>query len=366
MALGWVGSLDAQGFRVTGRLVRGVSADSVVPLGGAWAVLHGVTSAGGSPVDSQRTDARGRYRFSVTQTDTSAIYLVSSAYHGITYFSEAVVLREAGDSVEMLVVYDTSSVEPSIRVTQRHVVVRVPDPGGGGRRTLELVSLGNLGARTRVSADGTRPTWQASLPLDIVQFQVGESDVSAGAVAKIGDTVAVTAPLPPGTKQVLYTYVVPSSVSELVLPIDQPTDRLLVLLEDTAAVSLSGDLIYRGVEIFEDAQFALFEGVDVAPGTRVAFEFSKGSGITVRQLWGVLVALVASVMLGALLLWWRRQSPQPVPVTAEALAQEIAALDMAFEADQDASPDATASYRDARAHLKSRLQDELAKPGHSP
>ncbi len=363
---GWIGSLDAQGFRVTGHLVRGVTADSVAPLGGAWAVLHSVTNAGGLPVDSQRTDARGQYRFSVAQADTSAIYLVSAAYHGITYFSVAIVPGEAGDSVETLVVYDTSSVEPSIRVTQRHLVVRVPDQDGGGRRTMELVSLGNRGARTRVSADGTRPTWQASLPLGVVQFQVGESDVSAGAVAKVGDTVAVTAPLPPGTKQVLYTYVVPSGARELVLPIDQPTDRLLVLLEDTAAVVLSGGLVYRGVEVFEDAQFALFEGVNVAPGTNVAFEFSRGSGIAIHQLWGVLVALVASVMLGSLLLWWRRKSPQPVLVTPEVLAHEIAALDLAYEAQADAPPDATARYRDERVRLKIHLQDELAKRGHGP
>ena len=62
-----------------------------VPLRGSWAVLHRVTHDGGGPIDSVRTDAAGRYRMSLARprvsADSGAVYVVSTWYDSLAYFS---------------------------------------------------------------------------------------------------------------------------------------------------------------------------------------------------------------------------------------------------------------------------------------
>jgi len=51
-------ALSAQTVSVSGRVLRG--GRDTVPLSGAWVVLHRVTRDAGGPLDSVRSDARGR------------------------------------------------------------------------------------------------------------------------------------------------------------------------------------------------------------------------------------------------------------------------------------------------------------------
>jgi hypothetical protein len=334
------------------------SDSAAAPLAGAWVILHEVTMSGGGPIDSVRTDRDGRYRVQVARTDTAALYMVSAAYSGITYFSDPTPARAWSDTIPPLEVYDTSSTAPAIGVGQRHVVVRAGE--GGGRSVLELVSLVNRGARTRVSPDSVTPVWGGRLPRGAAAFQVGESDVSAEAVAQRGDSVIVTAPLPPGRKQIVFTYTLPGE-GELVLPLDQPAERLLVLLEDTAAVLAEGPLERRGVETFDDTPFALFDGAVPPGGGQAVFRLGRRRLITPQTLAYATVAAAAILMLLAVPLLRRQSRGAAVPIdadTPEALARAIAALDAAFEAG-DRSPAAEAAYRERRALLKARLAARL-------
>ena len=49
-------------------------------------VLHRVGQRVQGPLDSTRTDAQGRFRFTF-QPDTTVLYLLSARYRGIEYFS---------------------------------------------------------------------------------------------------------------------------------------------------------------------------------------------------------------------------------------------------------------------------------------
>jgi hypothetical protein len=355
-------SAHAQGLRTAGRVVVGAG-ERAAPLVGAWITLHQVTTSGGAPVDSARTDRNGRYQVRVARGDTAALYMVSAEYRGITYFTAAMVVRSWPDTVETLQVFDTSSTAPPVAVGQRHVVVRRPAEGGG-RNVLELVTLVNRGDRTRIAPDSSAPVWAGRLPRGASAFQVGEGDITGEAVTLRGDRVVVTAPIPPGSKQLTMTYVVPGE-SELAVPLDQPADRLLVLLEDTAATLVEGPLERRGVEVFDDTPFALFDGAVPAGAGAAVFRLGSGGGLSAETV-AVVVAGLAALLLAAALPLLLRRRPAAVAVpagadTPEALARAIAALDAAFETG-DRSPAAETAYRERRAALKSRLTAVLRAP----
>ena len=258
---------------VTGRVLYGPAAR---PLAHAWVVLHGVSSGGGRPIDSTRTDARGAYRLTIRHPDTSAIYVVSSWRAGIAYFSEPVP-RSGGTraSLNPLYVYDTSSTGPAVRLARRVVTV-TKTKRDGTRDVLELLELENPGSATRVAADTLRATWIGAIPPTAIQFQVGQGDVSPDAVARRGDSVSVYGPLPPRErKQLSYTYVLPATVRRVDLPIDQPTDEVDLLLEDTAAVVTTHGLDSLGIEDVEGRRFARYRSAAVPAGTPLAIVFAE-------------------------------------------------------------------------------------------
>ncbi|NIM52071.1 MAG: hypothetical protein GTN62_01330 [Gemmatimonadales bacterium] len=337
---------------MTGRVVHVRGGDSTA-LASRWAVLHQVGPTGGAPVDSQQTDRAGRYALHAPAVDTTASYLVSVYHHGIAYFTKP--LRPAGavGTADTLFVYDTASASPPIDLGERHVMVRSRD-SDGSRRVIELLVLVNRGDKTRVAVDTLRPVWRGAVPTEAVQFEVGASEVSDQAIARRGGAVEVFAPVPPGERQLLIGYVLPRSVSELALPIDQDTERLSVMLEDTAAV-LQGALAFEGWETLEGLAFRRFAAAQVPAGTPVLIRFRAGPLAPTAVLW-IVVPLATLALVAGLVRWWRQAGIEsPVQESPAVLAGRIAALDAAFAGREDDD------YRRQRAELKRRLVEELAR-----
>src|SRR5207245_6926496 len=96
----------------------------------------------GGPVDSTRTDARGAFTLSMGRPDTAAIYVVSSWYDGIAYFSEPVRAFRQRTELRPLLVYDTTSAGPGVQVARRLLTVarRKPDGARSEEHTSELQS----------------------------------------------------------------------------------------------------------------------------------------------------------------------------------------------------------------------------------
>jgi len=329
-----------------------------VPLPGAWVVLHEVTMGGGGPVDSLRAGSDGSFRLRRARPDTGALYMASATYEGITYFSQVITGHDTTALLEPLVVYDTSSTGPPVTVAQRHIVVR---RGANVRSVLELVALANDGDRARIAGDPPHPTWVGRLPKGATGFVVGQGDVSDQAIQAVGDSVVMTAPVPPGVKQLVFSYDVPAD-KELRLPLDQPAERLLVLLEDTAATLVDGPLTRRGVQVFNDVQFVMFDGAAPTADGDMVFAFTK------RRFGGntliLVIAAIAAVLLLVAAPLLRRSTPEPLraraPETPETLAREIALLDAEHERRTGTSPADEAQYQKERAALKARLNEALA------
>ena len=362
MALSLSSSASAQGFRLSGR-VLGVHGPDTVPAADQWVVMHQVTLGGGAAVDSVRTDRFGAYFLRAQERDTSALYLASTTHLGITYFSPPVrVIEFTADTAETLFVYDTSSVEPTLSLTERFVVVRSAD-ADGFRSVLELLTIANTGSVTRVAGASNNPVWQAVLPAGATDLDVGDGDVSPDAILRVGDRIDLIAPVPPGEKQLVISYRLPGREPSLRVPVGQPTARLEVLLEDTTAVMTGGPLRRAGDEMMDAMRFARYEAADVAPGAVVIFEFSSPQ-INLPQYWWVLVVGAALAFALTIVFWWKRVSFRTVLDDPNVLAARIAALDESFEVNRDStSADERLVYERSRSDLKARLTAALARRG---
>src|SRR3989449_11182819 len=131
----------------------------------------------------------------------------------------------------------------------RRLITVAREKRDGSRDVLELVELENPGVATRVARDTLLPTWAGAIPPVAIQFQVGQGDVSSQVVTRRGDSVAVYGSLPPrARKQLSYAYVLSATVRRVSVPIDQATDEVDLLLEDTAAVVTAAKLDFLGPE----------------------------------------------------------------------------------------------------------------------
>lgn len=261
----------------------------------------------GHPIDSTRTDASGRYRLRVARSDSSALYVVSSWYAGIAYFSEPVVPgQQTAAQLGALYVYDTSSAGPAVELARRVVTVAL-SKRDGSRDILELLELENPGRTTRVAADTVRPAWAGMIPRAALQFQVGQGDVSPQAVTLRGDSVAVFGPLPPRErKQLSYTYVLPATAHELRLPIDQPTAELDLLLEDTVAVVRATHLESLGIETIGGRRFARYRAASLATGASFAVAFRE-TRFAPESLVPLVVTVAALALAAGLVVALRRR-----------------------------------------------------------
>jgi len=281
---------------VSGRVMHG--GPVARPLVGTWVVLHQVAmTGGGHPIDSIRTDARGAFTFTIVRPDTTAMYVASSRYAGIAYFSEPLTgAGRSGTTLRPISVYDTSSTGPAVRLVRRLVTIAQRSQDGA-RNVLELLELENPAWTTRIAPDTLRPTWTGAVPARAIQFQVGQGDISAQAMGLRGDSLAVFGPIPPGErKQLSYGYVLPADIPGLSLPIDQPTGEVDLLLEDTTAVVIATQLDSLGIEGIAGRRFARYRMRDAAPGARLAIALPR-AGLQAQALVPVIVAL-AGIVLG--------------------------------------------------------------------
>jgi len=293
---------------VSGRVMHGPLGR---PLAHTAVVLHQVSMGGtGRPIDSTRTDALGRYTLTIPRPDSTALYVVSSWYAGIAYFSEPIAPgRDRAVRLRPLYVYDTSTAGPAVRVLRRLVTV-TKFKRDGSRDVLELLELENPGSATRVPADTLRPSWAGAIPGPAIQFQVGQGDVSPQAVARRGDSVAVYGPIPPRErKQLSYAYVLPAPARALRLPIDQATEEVDLLLEDTTAVVTAPQLDSLGVEDIDGRRFARYRTPPLSAGAPLAIAF-PAPRLAPESLVPLIVA-IAALVLGVGFVIALRRAPPP-------------------------------------------------------
>ena len=328
-------------------------------------VLHRVGPDHAGPLDSTRTDPRGRYAFRfVTSGSPDAVYFVSASFDGIAYFS--VPLREpvtTGDDAA-ITVFDTTSGDVPIHVVGHHVILGSPDPQGQ-RQAVEVFELGNDSSVTRVSGGTARPVWTGLLPNGVRDVKVNPTgEIAPTAVSFADGRVRLYAPISPGIRQLSYAYQVPRGALPLTIPIDEPTNVLEVLLEEPNATVAGAPIAEVAPTSTGGRSFRRFLGQNVPAGPvlRVDVPFSLGDARS-RFMLGVAVTC-GLAMLAAMIVAFARRRGGPTPVVAQpasaALLQQITALDARFEHESAPSAEARAAYTAERERLKSQLASALA------
>jgi hypothetical protein len=223
---------------VTGTILRPVAGDTV-PAGGVRVVLHRVGQDRQGAVDSVRTGRNGTFRLTALP-DTTSLFLISARHGGVEFFGEPLRLSPGGAVAPIrLLVADTSR-SATVRLGSRYIVVGAPD-SAGERHVIDLMVLTNPGLTTRVGSDSGAPTWKAPLPAGAAHRvpEVG-SDISPLAASFVGDSVFVSAPIPPGDKQLLIEHRWPASAGELTFPLGPDEANLQVVIEEPGATVTGG------------------------------------------------------------------------------------------------------------------------------
>jgi hypothetical protein len=354
---------------LAGRLVRVKGADTAA-VARARVIAHRVGQARQGPIDSMLTDARGGFRFVVATPETGSIYVVSTLKDGIGYFSDPIAPGNAAGSSLMLVVFDTSSAGPPLEVGTRNVVVT--RGAGGERRVLDIYQVENTGNATRVAADSLGATFSVRLPSGVRDPQSGASDIPASAIRFEGNRALVSAPFPPGDKQLVFSYTLPASLNTFAVPIEQTTGEVDLMLEDSTAQP-SEPLHSTDPVAIEGHTFRRYAANDMAAGSSFSVRFgSRGS--SARATLFAALAAGALLLAGAAYALTRRSetgAEQGAPAmpggelgdeTRERLVAQLAALDDRFSGREDATPpEAWASYQARRAALKAALSRRLAQ-----
>jgi len=206
------------------------------PVNDTWVVLHRVGPDSSGPVDSVRSDSRGRYSFKYLRTGSQdAIYFVAASYAGIAYFTPPLPEgRVSGEDGE-IAVFDTTSGPIPTSLRGHHVVVSAVDENAR-RSVMEVYDLSNDTSVTRV-ASGDSPenaTWRAHLTPGASDFRVSQGDISAAAVTFVNGTVNVFAPIAPGIKQLSFSYSLPARAFPLKLPLEKATGVYEIMIEEQA------------------------------------------------------------------------------------------------------------------------------------
>jgi hypothetical protein len=314
-------------------------------------------------VDSVIADRGGRFRFRFVP-DTAAVYLASTRYAGIEYFSPAIHTNPAlPDTALAIVASDTSTAAP-VELEARHLVVAEPGQDGN-RGVLDLIILRNRGDRTRVAADSTRPSWSAPLPNGTFGFEPGEGDVSPDALRRVGNRLELLAPVAPGEKQLIVQYGLPASTRNVELPFEEPADLVNVLVADRGARVSGGGLVAADTELIQGRTYRRWMG-PVPAGATVRIRLG-GAGPAPRWVLPVLVtALAAGLLIAGLRVLQPRRRPAVAPVSgpaddADTLLEGLAQLDARYagrEADTESAE--WQWYQAQREKLKAELEAILA------
>lgn len=262
---------------LTGRIVHRDDTERGRPFARQWAYLHEFRGDSNRVLDSNRTDAAGRYRLRVAQPDTSARYVVAAHYAEVDYFSQPMIVFRGRVPVDPIAVYDTTATG-AMRLERRLLAVFRAEQAPGRRAQAvvqEMVEVANPGRRTRIATDTTNPVWTIRLPEQPGEWSLAAGDVTPEAVWLDADTVKLFAPIWPGVPlRASYRYTL--ATREIRVPVDQWIGELTVLLEDSTAVVDGVPLQSLGIRELEGQRFAAYQVGPVARGAEIRVMLSRG------------------------------------------------------------------------------------------
>ena len=341
------------------------------PVVGQWVIVHRIASdstgaVSGGPLDSARTDSRGRYRIRYPHFGAQATYIAITTYQGVSYISTPLTkpLTSADDAAIM--VFDTTSPPYPIQVAGRHLIITAPD-SSDRRRLIEVYELMNDSVHTVMGTEAN-PVWRAPLPPNAKDVEINAvGDISPAMTRILPNELKVFSPISPGVRQISFSYTLGPNEFPLVMPVvDSAAVFELLIQEEAASIDGGGFTEVRGV-MQEGVGFRRFLAQNVPARAVIRIDAPKPVGRVGTKMITTIVITVAiamAAMLG-LLFWRRRRRTEPVlkgtvQTPVDGLIRELATMDAEFERRANASASERAEYDARRNQLKAQLNAALA------
>ena len=337
---------------VSGRVMRG-SGGSAQPVDGQVVVLHRVSTDSSGPVDSVRTTSTGAYRFRYTLDSPRSMFIVSTRYSGVAYFTTPLREREVSGPDADVAVFDTTSTAFPLTIRARHVVV-APPQAGGLRQVVDVYEVSNDSSKTLVTGS-SGGTWRVTLPDEASNPSSTGGELPDDSFRFANGRAELMVPFPPGSRQLVLTYSIPVE-SSVPIAVNEAVTSLEVLLEGTGSEIRGAGLVAEEPVSMEGRTFQRYRAASVPAGSSFTVETSGTPG---RGRLALLIVAAIAIALGILL---GRRAPAVVEVAAaparspsESLAREIAALDHVYAADGPRAGEGADYYQRRRADLVDKL-----------
>jgi hypothetical protein len=268
--------------------------------------LHRVTRDTAGVVATTTTAAGGGFSMVVPPTDTAGftVFFATAEFRGIRYFGTPLHPQDSWDEYG-IAVFDTVPVgaaEVPVRLARRDLVL-LPDPAGGWEVN-EIVRLVNPGAQTLVARQAM-PTWEFRVPAAAEGIEVGEGDLDAAEIARMGDRILLNAPIIPGLREIFVRYRIPARAGEFRIPVETTTDSLNVFVQQPAPAIVAAGLSRREGIQAEGAEFHRFGAADLGGGSEITIGWNPG-GSPIDPTIAALAVLSLLLVVGAIAAVWRR------------------------------------------------------------
>ncbi len=337
------------------------------------------------------TDAEGVARFEGLPTDPSWAYIASATYNDVPFESDMLQFEPARATVDApLMVYEAGATSADVRIGRAHWVISLQD--GQNLDVGELYAFTNASDRVymgEANADGIPVVLRFSVPEGAanVSFEGGELGLR---FQRDGDQYIDTMPLTPGGRQVLIRYSLPiqDGTARLGHTIPYPIDNLNLLAPDVGMTIDAPDWLQQdpletqggnylnflqsdlpagsSLEVaFSDINAAQFVSPDsTASGPQQVIDPTAAPGVSGQPWLPILLAVLAAALLAAgtfLLLKRQRAQAEALPVMRQqqqqALIQEIADLDDAYDAGELLEADYQSRRRLLKAQIASLMRE---------
>lgn len=346
------------------------------PAANVWVTLHRLGKDSAGPIDSVRSDANGHYRLDFRPFGApEAVYFASVTYGGIAYFAPPARSEHASGDDGEITVFDTTSRIFPLSVKGRHLIVGKRDTGSV-RTVIEVFELSNDSLQTLIATGTSTPTWSVRIPGAATNARVNTDEVSPQAFRAQNGRAEIFAPVPPGVKQVSFTYSVPESAFPLAFTSEAGAVVFEILLEDLDASVQAMGFTRVGEVTLEGRKFQRFLAQDVKPDTRLAIDVPTANAPAsgALQRYGIVIAIGFFVLL---LVGRRMQrsanaranAPLPTLRTTvrdddtepERLREAIRQLDAAWARQNAPSEHLQRTYQTRRQELEAALAQALAE-----
>lgn len=266
-----------------------------------------------TPVTTTNTDSHGRFRFTITDLDTTSSYAVRATFSNLVYYSNSARLTPENNSAALnLYVYEPTQSVEGITSSMHHLFM---DDNGKTVLVRETHVLNNGRPFTVFGALNEQGVGEASLrftlPLGATNFQNGGTQ----SLIRSGDYVYDRSPFTPGTKQVSYLYELPwrknSAITTIQLPYDSRTFD--IYLSNPNLQISSPQLVDYGPFTIRGVQYRRLGTSNVKAGTRIDIQLQR-EGLPVEQN-PVPMIIAVSVLLVLGLLFSLTQKSNPVKQT---------------------------------------------------